>query len=249
MTGLNLSPSQWVRIEKLAAIYRTRFELRCPPEPTLLKYGYPDLLDRARRAMNWDISHHHQACDVGSSTFAYAAALQAFFHPLHLVGTEVYGHRLYCNERSRIGYAQGHIQALPQNYVVTDYRPYNHPRKNPLCQGSLRHSRTAHGLTLAQIKLFGPAAPFAQIGNNFVLSGTFVMINYSLTEANVTQNPIEGTAIICQERFHFSLHFIIKYLLLYFKLGMEGNVLRQVDFLISYSQPGNGLARQSKAAA
>ena len=75
------------------------------------------------------------------------------------------------------------------------------------------------------------------------------MINYSLTEANVTQNPVEGIGIICQERFPFSLHFLIKYLLLCFKLGMEGNVLRQVDFLISYSQPGNGLARQSKGTA
>lgn len=81
------------------------------------------------------------------------------------------------------------------------------------------------------------------------------MINYSPTEDNVPQNLDEARGLVCQEQFPFSPPSpprIIKYLLIgikAIKLGMEGNVLCQGDFLISYSQPGNGLARQSKAAA
>lgn len=112
MTALNLSPLPCVRTEKLAAMYGTRFELRYPPKLTVLNYGYPDLLDRTRRAMNRGIFHHHQVCDVDSANFAYAGALQAFFHPSYLVGTEVDRHPLYCNEQSRNNDAHGHIQAL-----------------------------------------------------------------------------------------------------------------------------------------
>ena len=119
-TLLDLMPRQRDRIEELAENYQTRFELRYPPETTLLNYGYLDLLDRARQALNWTISHNQQICDVGSSNFAYAAALQTFFRPTHLVGTEVDGHRLYCNGRSRIDYAHGHIQDLPHTNYVED---------------------------------------------------------------------------------------------------------------------------------
>lgn len=100
MTALNLSPLPCVRTEKLAAMYGTRFELRYPPKLTVLNYGYPDLLDRTRRAMNWGIFHHHQVCDVDSADFAYAGALQAFFHPSYLVGTEVDGHPLFAMSKA-----------------------------------------------------------------------------------------------------------------------------------------------------
>jgi len=182
-----------------------------PPEPTLLNDGYPDLLARVSLTLYWDISHHQQACDVRSANFAYAAVLQAFFHPSHLVGTEVNGHRLYCNGQSRIDYAHGHIQALPHtNYIVTDYRQYKQPRKNYPCLGSLRHSQTAPGLALV-LEVVRSGCP------------------------------------ICSHRL--SPAMLDKYLLLGIELWLEGDVLGQANFLFSYSQPGNGLARQSKAAA
>jgi hypothetical protein len=168
MTGLNLSPSQCVPTEKLAAIYRIRFELGYLPEPTLPNDDYPDVLGPAHRALNWDLAHHQQVYDVGSANFANAAALQAFFHSSHLIGTEVNGHRLYCNGRSRIDYAYGHIRTLPHtNYAVTDYRQYKQPRRNHSCLGSLRHSQTALGLALF-LRLFDPVALFAHIANNLV---------------------------------------------------------------------------------
>jgi len=138
--------------EKLAAMYGTRFELRYPPKLTALNYGYPDLLDRTRRTMNWGIFHHHQVCDVDSANFAYAGGLQAFFHPSFLVGTEVDGHPLYCNEQSRNNDAHGHIQALSHtNYVVTDF--CHPPRRYHPCLVSLRHSPIVPGLELA-LRLF-----------------------------------------------------------------------------------------------
>ncbi len=200
-TLLDLTPSQRDRIEELAAIYGTRFERRYPPETTLLNYGYLDLLDRASQALNWTISHNQQVCDVGSSNFAYAAALQAFFQPTHLVGTEVDGHRLYCNGRSRIDYAHGHIQDLPHtNYVVTDYRQYNqlaaiittwYPFVTPKPLLAWR----------LPLSLFDPAALFAQIANNLVIGGTFVMINHSPTEAAVARNIAEATGLVCRGHY------------------------------------------------
>ena len=115
---LNLSPTQNNRIAELTDTYGVRFEARYPPETSLLNYGYLDLLDRAQRDLNWTIPQQQHVCDVGSANFAYAAALQTFFHPSHLIGTEVDGHRLYCNGRSRIDYAQGHIQR-PRRTIKT----------------------------------------------------------------------------------------------------------------------------------
>jgi hypothetical protein len=201
MTGLDLTPSQSARIDTLAEKYTTRFELRYPPETTLLNYGYLDLLDRARKALNWSIVHNQHICDVGSANFAYAAALQAFFHPTHLVGTEVDGHRLYCNGRSRIDYAQGHIQDLPRtNYVVTDYRHYHQPAEIITAWYPFVTPKPLLAWRLP-LSLFDPAALFAQIANNLVIGGTFVMINHSPTEAAVARSIAEATGLVCRSHY------------------------------------------------
>ena len=200
-TGLNLTPSQRARIKKLAAVYGARFELRYPPETTLLNYGYLDLLDRARQALKWTISENRQICDVGSANFAYAAALQAFFHPSHLTGTEVDGHRLYCNGRSRIDYANGHIQDLPNtHYVVRDYRQYNKPAEIITAWFPFVTPKPLLAWRLP-LSLFDPAAIFAQIANNLVLGGTFVMINHSPTEAEVARNFAEAIGLVCRGQY------------------------------------------------
>ena len=201
MAGLNLTPSQRTRIDTLAGNYSTRFELRYPPETTLLNYGYLDLLDRARQALNWSISHNQKVCDVGSSNFAYAAALQVFFRPSHLTGTEVDGHRLYSNGRSRIDYAHGHIQDLPHTkYVVTDYRQYHHPAEIITAWYPFVTPKPLLAWRLP-LCLFDPAALFAKIANNLVIGGTFVMINHSPTEAAVARNIAEATGLVCQGQY------------------------------------------------
>ncbi len=198
---LNLTPTQHVRIEELTSIYATQFELRCPPETSLINYGYLDLLDRACHTLNWHISENQDMCDVGSANFAYAAALQSFFHPAHLVGIEVEGHRLYCNGRSRTDYARGHIQDLPNtHYVVSDYRQYK---------------RAAHIITAwfpfvtpqpllawrLPLSLFDPTAMFAQIANNLIIGGTFVMINHNPAEALVARDIVEATGLVCRGQY------------------------------------------------
>ena len=200
-TDLNLTPSQRARIKKLAGIYGARFEFRYPPETTLLNYGYLDLLDRASQTLNWTISQHQQVCDVGSSNFAYAAALQTFFHPSNLVGIEVEGHRLYCNGRSRIDYANGHIQDLPNtHYVVRDYRQYNQPAEIITAWFPFVTPKPLLAWRLP-LSLFDPAAIFAQIANNLVLGGTFVMINHSPIEATVARNFTEGIGLVCRGQY------------------------------------------------
>jgi hypothetical protein len=200
-TLLNLTPVQHDRIEELGTIYGTRFELRYPPETTLLNYGYLDMLDRARQALKWTISENRQICDVGSANFAYAAALQAFFQPSQLTGTEVDGHRLYCNGRSRIDYAHGHIQDLAHtNYVVADYRQYSKSAEIITAWYPFVTPKPLLAWRLP-LSLFDPSALFAQIANNLVIGGTFVMINHSLTEAAVARNIAETTGLVCRGQY------------------------------------------------
>jgi hypothetical protein len=198
---LNLTPVQHNRIEELGAIYGTRFELRYPPETTLLNYGYLDMLDRARQALKWTISQNRQICDVGSANFAYAAALQAFFQPSQLTGTEVDGHRLYCNGRSRIDYAHGHIQDLAHtNYVVADYRQYSKSAEIITAWYPFVTPKPLLAWRLP-LSLFDPSALFAQIANNLVIGGTFVMINHSPAEAAVARNIAEATGLVCRGQY------------------------------------------------
>jgi len=197
----NLTPSQHDRIEELSTIYGMRFELRYPPETSLFNYGYLDLLDRARQALKWTTPEQQHVCDVGSANFAYAAALQAFFHPSQLVGTEVDGHRLYCNGRSRIDYAQGHIQDLPHTqYVVADYRAFKHSANIVTTWFPFVTPKPLLAWRLP-LSLFDPAGIFATIANNLVLGGTFVMINHSPTEAKVAQGIAESTGLVCRGHY------------------------------------------------
>ena len=200
-THPNLTPPQRDRVEELGEIYGTRFEFRYPPETSLFNYGYLDLLDRAQNCLKWTTPKQQHVCDVGSANFAYAAALQAFFHPSHLTGTEVDGHRLYCNGRSRIDYAHGHIQDLAHtNYVVADYRQYNKPAEIITAWYPFVTPKPLLAWRLP-LNLFHPAALFAQIANNLVIGGTFVMINHSPTEAAVARNIAEATGLVCRGQY------------------------------------------------
>ena len=200
-THHNLTPSQRDRIEELSKIYGMRFELRYPPETSLLNYGYLDLFDRARHSLNWTIPQQQQICDVGSANFAYAAALQAFFQPSQLIGTEVDGHRVYCNGRSRIDYAHGHIQGLPHTqYVVTDYRSFNNSADIITAWFPFVTPKPLLAWRLP-LSLFDPAALFATIANNLVVGGTFVMINHSPTEAKVAQSIAETAGLVCRGHY------------------------------------------------
>lgn len=196
-----LSPSQRDRIQELVSGYGTRFELRYAAETALLNYAYLDLLDRARRELTWTVPTKQHTCDLGSAHFAYAAALHTFFRPKTLTGVEVDGHRLYCNGRSRIDYARGHIQDLSNTeYVTADYRQYTKPADiitgwypfvtpKPLLAWRL------------PLSLFDPAAVFAQIAKNLRIGGLFIMINHSTTEAKIARSLLEGVGLVCTNQY------------------------------------------------
>ena len=193
----NLTPPQQHRTKELAKAYRWRFENSLPPETALLNYSYLDILDRARHTIGWPVPLNQRVCDLGSANFAYAAALHTFFHPNRLAGVEVDGHRLYCNGRSRIDYARGHIQDLSQTeYVVADFRRYNRQADIITAWYPFVTPKPLLAWRLP-LSLFNPSAVFAQVANNLVIGGTFVMINHNVAEAEVARGIAEDVGLIC----------------------------------------------------
>ena len=192
-----LTPSQRTRIKELAAEYGTPFEVNYLPETALLNYTYLDLLDRARQVLNWTGRGKPHVCDVGSANFAYSAALHAFFQPAQLVGVEVDGHRLYCNGRSRIDYARGYIHDLPHTeYVATDYRHYIRPADIITAWYPFVTPQPLLAWRLP-LSLFNPGALFAQVANNLIIGGRFIMINQNPDEAEVARGIAEDVGLVC----------------------------------------------------
>jgi len=194
---LTLTLSQRMRIKDLAAKYGMLFERSHLSETALCNYAYLDLLDRARQALNWTVIEKPHVCDVGSANFAYSAALHAFFQPAQLVGVEVDGYRLYCNGRSRIDYAHGYIQDLPHTeYVTTDYRHYNRPADIITAWYPFVTPKPLLAWRLP-LSLFNPGALFAQVANNLIIGGLFIMINHNSDEAEVARGIAEDVGLVC----------------------------------------------------
>ena len=197
----HLTHAQHRRVQELCATYHRRFEETLPPETAFLNYAYLDLLDRAKRALHWAVPTGGQVCDLGSANFAYAAALQTFFHPHRLIGVEVDGHRLYCNGRSRIDYARGHIHDLPHTeYVVADYRNHHQPAHLITAWFPFVTPKPLLAWRLP-LNLFDPSGIFSRVAKNLVLGGTFIMINHSQDEADVAHHLVEGTGLVCRGQF------------------------------------------------
>lgn len=194
---LALTSSQRTRIKELTAEYGTPFEVSYLPETALLNYAYLDLLDRARLVLNWTVMGKPHVCDVGSANFAYSAALHAFFQPAQLVGVEVDGHRPYCNGRSRIDYARGYFQDLPHTeYVTTDYRHYTRPADTITAWYPFVTPKPLLAWRLP-LKLFNPGALFAQVANNLIIGGLFIMIKHSPDEAELARGIAEDVGLVC----------------------------------------------------
>ncbi len=196
-----LSSSQRDRIQKLVSGYGARFEMRYTTETALLNYAYLDLLDRARQDLKWIVPIKQHTCDLGSAHFAYAAALHTFFRPQTLTGVEVDGHRLYCNGRSRIDYARGHIQDLSNtDYVTADYRQYTQPADIITAWYPFVTPKPLLAWRLP-LSLFDPDAVFAQIANNLRIGGQFIMINHSPTEAKIARGIAEAVGLVCTSQY------------------------------------------------
>jgi hypothetical protein len=113
------------RIEQLQRHFEVRFEQHVRQLTSLKQYDYLDILEQAWSALKLPRSRGGVVQDIGSSNFCYAPVLHAFFRPTELLGIEVEGYRIYINGYSRLDYAQGYIQHLPNTqFIVGDYACY-----------------------------------------------------------------------------------------------------------------------------
>ena len=123
-----LSGIQQARIASLQRRFRVGFERQAEQSTALKQYDYLEVLERTWSALGLPYSVGGAVQDMGSSNFWYAAALHAFFQPSELVGVEVEGYRIYTNGYSRLDYAHGYIQNLPNTqFIVGNYAGYDHP--------------------------------------------------------------------------------------------------------------------------
>ena len=142
-------------------------------------------MDRAFAAHAMPPPRGLEAADVGSGSFWYVAALQAFFAPRRLEGYEVEGFRRYLNGRTRLDSAQGYAQPWPQTrYHVTDYRQVRQTAALVTCWFPFVSAEPllSWGLPLNLLK---PQELFQQINCNLTADGRFFMVNHGPTEAQV----------------------------------------------------------------
>src|SRR5258708_24921981 len=107
--------------ERIAALrdrYQVQFELRMSSATSVNNYEYLDLLDRAWQNFGIGRPAGGVLFDVGCASFWYAATLQTFFRPDHMVGMDVEGHRLFRDGRTRIDYAAGYFAGVPSAPLV-----------------------------------------------------------------------------------------------------------------------------------
>ena len=181
----HLSGIQQARITILQQRFSVRFERHAGQSTALKQYDYLDMLERTWSTCDLPRSVGGVVHDIGSSNFWYASALHAFFRPSELVGIELEGHRLYLNGYSRLDYARGYIQHLPNtrfeigNYlqyqqqadVITAWYPFVTPK--PVLAWRL------------PLSVLDPQAFFSQVTHNLRHNGLFVMVNQGGEEAAV----------------------------------------------------------------
>ncbi len=197
----SLLQEQYLRIAEIAQRYDERFETHYAPETAWLNYGYLDLLDTVRTDLDWEVPKGQSLCDLGCGNFAYARALYTFFRPAHMTGVEVDGHRVYSNGKSRIDYAQGHIQDLPNTtYVVEDYRQYQQRAEIITAWYPFVTPKPLLAWRLP-LSLFDPLGLFTQIATNLVFGGTFLMVNHNPSEARVAKGIAESVGLVCRGQY------------------------------------------------
>lgn len=181
----NLSGIQQERVASLRRRFRVRFEQRVEQVTALKQYDYLDMLDQAWSA--WKLPHSTGGVvqDIGSSNFWYATVLNAFFRPTEMIGIELEGHRIYCNGYSRLDYAQGYIQDVPNTqFVVGDYTCYNRPADVVTAWYPFV---TPDPVLAWRMPLYvlAPRTLFSQVARNLRPYGLFFMVNQGKEEAAV----------------------------------------------------------------
>jgi len=182
-----LSREQAERIAALRTRYQVQFESTLNAASSLNNYEYLDILDRAFSHWNILPGQDGTVSDIGCASFWYATALQAFFRPGRLVGIEIEGHRLFRDGRTRIDYAQGYLEGIPNaHFVVADYGEYRDPADVITAWFPFLTPAAILAWRLP-LSLLAPERIFASIKHNLKPSGLFVMINHGPKEAALAQ--------------------------------------------------------------
>lgn len=181
----NLSGIQQERMASLRRRFRIRFEHRVEQVTALKQYDYLDILDQAWSAWKLPQIRGGIVQDIGSSNFWYADVLYAFFRPMEMVGIEVEGYRLYSNGYSRLDYAHGYIQDLPNTqFFIGDYACYSRPADVVTAW----YPFVTPGPVLSwrmPLSVLDPEALFSRVAQNLLPHGLFVMVNQGREEAGI----------------------------------------------------------------
>lgn len=173
------------RIERLQRHFDVRFEEQARRLTALKQYDYLDILEQAWKALKLPRSRGGVVQDVGSSNFWYASVLHTFFRPTELLGIEIEGHRIYINGYSRLDYARGYIQHLPNTqFIVGNYADYVRPADIVTAWYPFVTPDPVLAWRMP-LSVFAPHALFSQIARNLQPHGLFIMINQGRDEATI----------------------------------------------------------------
>ena len=164
------------------------FEQQLTAATSSNNYEYLDILDRAWTDSGLARPEGGVLCDVGSASFWYAAALNAFFRPTELVGVEVEGHRLFQDGHSRIDYAAGYVGGIPgARFVVADYIDCDLPA-DVITAWFPFMTPTALLAWRLPLSLLTPERLITRIYHNLRAGGLLVMVNHGAAEAAIAGN-------------------------------------------------------------
>jgi len=186
------------RIERLQQHYDVRFEEQARQQTALKQYDYLDILEQAWSALRLPRSRGGVVQDIGSSNFWYAPVLHAFFRPTELLGIEVEGRRIYINGYSRLDYARGYIQRLPNTqFIVEDYVRYERPADIVTAWYPFVTPDSVLAWRMP-LSMLAPHTLFARVARNLQPHSRFVMINQGRDEATIAASVCKEIGLIRQ---------------------------------------------------
>ncbi len=191
-----LTGIQQERIAALRRQFHIRFEQRAEQLTALKQYDYLDSLDQAWSAMRLPHSVGGIVHDLGSSNFWYASVLDAFLRPTELLGVEVEGHRIYTNGYSRLDYAHGYIQDLPNaQFIVGDYAGYDHPADVVTAWYPFVTPDPELAWRMP-LSVLAPHTLFSRVAHNLTPHGLSVMVNQGQDEAAIAAAWCEKVGLV-----------------------------------------------------
>jgi hypothetical protein len=113
-----------------------------------------------------------------------------------MVGIEVDGHRIYINGYSRLDYAHGYIEHLPNTtFFVGDYTCYHHPADVVTAWYPFVTPDPVLAWRMP-LSVLDPIALFSRVAHNLPPHGLFIMINQGRKEAAIAAVWCEQVGLV-----------------------------------------------------